>query len=315
MINKEYIIEKSKEKHHNKYDYTLITYDINNVNDKIDIICSKHGHFKQSFWNHAIQGKGCKHCGRERTTKASKLTDEEIYKRMNEKYDIGHYTFIDLKNHLLKDKVIIRCKYHGNFTVRLEHFLNGVECQYCKKRLKNDNDVINELSLIHPELDFSITKYSQRDKNYRIDVICPKHGISHLNYYNLRNGKGCDLCKISKLEKECEKYLKINNIKYIREHTFTWLYNPLTKYKLSLDFYLPEYNVAIECQGRQHFEVNDFFGGEDAFKSTIERDKIKKELCEKHSIEIYYFSHEIIDYPYYVYNSIFDLIKNIKNKD
>lgn len=38
------------------------------------------------------------------------------------------------------------------------------------------------------------------------------------------------------------------NIKYERYKKFSWLK------KQNLDFYLPDYNIAIECQGIQHFE-------------------------------------------------------------
>ena len=37
---------------------------------------------------------------------------------------------------------------------------------------------------------------------------------------------------------------------------------------LSLDFYLPEHKIAIECQGEQHFEPVKHFGGEKKFEET-----------------------------------------------
>ena len=59
---------------------------------------------------------------------------------------------------------------------------------------------------------------------------------------------------------------------------------------MSLDFYLPEYNIAIECQGIQHFKPIEYFGGEKSFKEQKNRDTIKKELCEKHNIKVFYFN-------------------------
>ena len=58
----------------------------------------------------------------------------------------------------------------------------------------------------------------------------------------------------------------------------------------SLDFYLPDYNIAIECQGIQHFEPIDFFGGEEKFDEQIERDRIKYNLCKNNNINIIYYS-------------------------
>jgi hypothetical protein len=47
-----------------------------------------------------------------------------------------------------------------------------------------------------------------------------------------------------------KKYLKDNNINFVPEKMFEWLKNILN---LKLDFYLLDYNVAIEVQGEQHF--------------------------------------------------------------
>ena len=78
-------------------------------------------------------------------------------------------------------------------------------------------------------------------------------------------------------------YLDENGITYNYQKRFNWLG------RQSLDFYLPDYNVAIECQGRQHFEAVDYFGGDKGFKNTLERDKRKKALCEKNGIKLLYF--------------------------
>lgn len=45
--------------HNNKYDYSLVEY--NRVADKVDIICPKHGLFKQKAGAH-LRGKGCLLC-------------------------------------------------------------------------------------------------------------------------------------------------------------------------------------------------------------------------------------------------------------
>lgn len=66
---------------------------------------------------------------------------------------------------------------------------------------------------------------------------------------------------------------------------FDWL---IHKNKLSLDFYLPDYNIAIECQGEQHFKARKLFGGQEGFEYNLLRDKIKNELCKKHNIKILY---------------------------
>jgi hypothetical protein len=58
-----------------------------------------------------------------------------------------------------------------------------------------------------------------------------------------------------------------------------------------LDFYLPKYNLAIECQGKQHFKVIKSWGGEDGLKVRQDRDKIKADLCQKNNVNIEYISY------------------------
>ena len=55
-----------------------------------------------------------------------------------------------------------------------------------------------------------------------------------------------------------------------------------------LDIYFPKLNIGIEYQGAQHYEPIEFFGGQEAFEKTIERDKRKKQLCEKNKCDLIY---------------------------
>lgn len=55
-----------------------------------------------------------------------------------------------------------------------------------------------------------------------------------------------------------------------------------------LDIYFPAHNVGIEYQGRQHQKPIEFFGGQEAYKKTVERDKRKKRLCVKNNCALIY---------------------------
>ena len=60
---------------------------------------------------------------------------------------------------------------------------------------------------------------------------------------------------------------------------------------LRFDFYLPDYNILIEYDGRQHFEVVDIWGGEEGLKKTKINDNIKNRYCEKNGIHLLRISH------------------------
>ena len=99
------------------------------------------------------------------------------------------------------------------------------------------------------------------------------------------------------------------NIKYETEKTFEWLKN---QGNMFLDFYLIDFNVTIECQGIQHFKDVNFGNSISLVEETQTRDKIKKELCEKHNIKVYYYANYHYDFPYYVYEDKNTLIDDIK---
>ena len=55
-----------------------------------------------------------------------------------------------------------------------------------------------------------------------------------------------------------------------------------------LDIYFPKFNIGLEYQGLQHYEPVNYFGGHEAFKKTLERDKLKKDLCKKNGCVLIY---------------------------
>lgn len=98
---------------------------------------------------------------------------------------------------------------------------------------------------------------------------------------NHLNGSGCPYCKNSKLENEIKNILNENNFNFNEKQHFNWLG------RQHLDFYLPDYNIAIECQGEQHFRDIVIY---DSKKNNIERDTIKYNKCKENGIKmIYYF--------------------------
>jgi len=61
----------------------------------------------------------------------------------------------------------------------------------------------------------------------------------------------------SPMEAEIRKFLTSLNIKFHQEKTFPSLINPATNHYLFFDFYLPQYNLLLEYDGKHHFESDD----------------------------------------------------------
>ena len=61
---------------------------------------------------------------------------------------------------------------------------------------------------------------------------------------------------------------------------------------MSYDVFITKLNVAIEYQGKQHFEAVEIFGGQEHFEKQVERDKLKKELSEKNGVKLVYINYD-----------------------
>jgi hypothetical protein len=131
---------------------------------------------------------------------------------------------------------------------------------------------------------------------------CNDCGKSYPSSVSKRTGnepRGCPYCSESNMEKRIRNYFENNNIIYAFQKRFNDCKDLLS---LPFDFYLPDYNVACEAQGIQHFEIVDFFGGEEAFIDRKKKDKIKENYCKENNIPF-------IEIPYYKFNNIENILE------
>lgn len=98
----------------------------------------------------------------------------------------------------------------------------------------------------------------------------------------------CPYCHIYKGEEAIKNFLELYDIPYIYQ------YKILTYKKCYIDFYLPDYNLFIEFNGKQHYEPINYFGGEKAFKEQTKRDEYVKKYCKQYKIKLLEISY--IDY-------------------
>jgi hypothetical protein len=278
---KEKFIKKAKEKHGDKYDYSKVEY-VNSVT-KVCIICPEHEHGE--FWQRPTdhtQGQGCPKCG----GRYSPTTEEWIVsarKVHEDKYDYSQVKYE--KNNM---KVCIICPEHGEFWQSPYKHLNGKGCPKCGGNYSPTKEewVASANKVHNGKYDYSKVEYV--NAHTKVCIKCPEHGEFEQMPYQHTNGSGCPKCNLSHLERSIMNYLDEVGITYDYQKRFNWLGLQ------SLDFYLPYYNVGIECQGEQHFFPVDFAGrGVEwackEFDKINSRDKQKKTLCEKHGVKLLYF--------------------------
>lgn len=99
--------------------------------------------------------------------------------------------------------------------------------------------------------------------------------------------QSCGCIQKSKGEDKIKILLNKLNINYIYQKTFKDCYNPKTNYLLRFDFYLPDYNILIEYDGEQHFDVRKHgWFTEKAYQEIKERDQLKNKYCREKNIPL-----------------------------
>lgn len=63
-------------------------------------------------------------------------------------------------------------------------------------------------------------------------------------------------------------------------------YSPAWLGRQRIDIFIKELNIAIEYNGKQHYEPVMYFGGKEGFLKTIQRDKIKKNKCIRNGCKL-----------------------------
>jgi len=122
-LDSQSFIKRSKEKHGNKYDYSLVVY--NNQYELVKIICPNHGIFEQVAKSH-MYGKGCSLC----SGNIKCNTEYFIIKSKNINGDKYDYSLVNYINN--KTPVTIICKKHGKFNQRPDtHLSHNQGCPSC----------------------------------------------------------------------------------------------------------------------------------------------------------------------------------------
>ena len=276
-MKKEEIIELCKKSHSIEYDYSLVK-DSNKM-DKIDIICPIHGIFHPRL-SRFLLGSNCPYCSN-KVKKDKNTFVESANKIHNNFYSYDKFEYVNSHT-----KSIITCPIHGDFEQTPTNHLNGNGCRKCyNEKIKhihssNSEDFIKKSNLIHNNF-YTYDKVNYVNNTTKVIITCPIHGEFKQEPHNHLQGKGCPICKISHLENNLRKCFEHNKIAYEYQKKFEWLG------KQSLDFYLPDYNVAIECQGKQHFGCGY---ASDNFEYIINNDMKKFDLCNNNNIKIIYLA-------------------------
>lgn len=195
------------------------------------------------------------------------------------------------------DFITVRCRKHGTVIRTTPHRLNANKfcCRQCyiedKSKRIRERHAAKFIQFLEEHYSgiYDISEVEYVNNRTKVKLVCPIHGEFYLTPNKIMSRlDGCPYCHESKLEKEVDRKLKHEGVTFERQRTFPWL---IDKANMFLDFYIPERNLAIECQGEQHYDERHgtlLAPTEEDFYALVKRDKLKKKLCEEHGIKLIY---------------------------
>lgn len=258
----------------------------------LTIYCSRHNSYHTILAHQIInQTWHCFSC-----FMAQKLPSIE---ELKQQFDNKGYILLSEDYLHAKDSLEYICKKHPQEIQKIswDSFSHGHGCRFCafEKTGKRSRLPIEVIKKQVEERGYEFIKVEYQSKPYPATYIyykCPKHPkqILKINRSNFIQGCGCPYCDESHGEREIAKTLDKFSIFYEREKSFP---DCIYKKVLKFDFYLPDYNLCIEFQGEQHYDIEFFMRtvkGEERqlklFQDLINRDITKKIYCKTHGIDL-----------------------------
>ena len=180
--------ERVIKNHNHKYDYSKSIF--KGLQQKITVICPKHGSFTQRASAHLKSG--CVKCRND----SYRLSIEQVINKAklvhNSIYDYSNFT--SYKNN--KQKIHIICKLHGSFYKKVDSHLAGLGCTKCSSDDYNSKLIaafISKANTVHNN-QYSYLTDKNFSSNKKVIVICNSHGKYISFKWSHLKGSKCPKC-------------------------------------------------------------------------------------------------------------------------
>lgn len=271
---KKYTLSYVKE-YINSKGYTLLDDKYINCKEKLRIK-SPDGYIFNCSFDNFKRGK------REPQTQFSRMTSKSRMSYDTVKKIVESKGFELLSTEYKNSKTPLRviCKNGHNSFKNIENIQRGHQCLECSRQNKQPKKTTKEYKTFIENL---------RQGQY--SLVGEYHGTQKTNTYmhkkcgntfsmlgnNFNKGQGCPFCKSSKGEKTIYNLLMDNKINFKKE--FSIVIDSKTR---RFDFYLYDFKMAIEYDGRQHHDKKNKWYSEEG----LIRDKQKDLWCVKHDMKM-----------------------------
>ena len=241
------------------------------------------------------QKEGCPNCAQKIRAQKNTKTNEDFLKELN----VVNSNIVPLEEYSgICKKIKFKCLICNNeWYSTPNNLLHNKGCPNCKKiilsklKMKSKEDFQKELKENYCTSEL-IGEYKGRKKTALFKCKICNHEFTAIAENVLKSTAACSYCSASIGEKRIWQWLLDNNINFNFQKTFNGC---LYKSKLRFDFYLPDYNLCIEYNGKQHYETVNFDGdysengirqAKENLKEQIIKDNIKRDFCKQNNIKL-----------------------------
>lgn len=230
--------------------------------------------------------KGCKACGREKTTEARRLdlTNQTFG------YLTALYPLEERKN----GNVVwhCRCKCGNETDVIATELKNGYvkSCGCYSSEVNRKNNTLDITGKRYGKLVAIKNTWVIDEKSecflWKFQCDCGNIKTLPICWVTCGNTTSCG-CSKSKGETKIQNILTELRIRFIQQYSFEDCRSSFSSRKLYFDFFLPKYNMLIEYDGEQHFSANGrTWNTQQNLIRTKERDNIKNSYCLEKNIPL-----------------------------
>ena len=284
--NTKWIIEQSKLLFGDSFDYQATEY--RDAKTKINFRCKKHDYsFEQTSNNHLNSKHPCAFClqesRREAFSDSIHIFKNKIQSIFGDQFDFKNANYVNQRI-----PIPLTCLKHNKvITKEPQVFLRGHGCDLCAKEASLavlSKQTLDEIHNFVAKLNGKCNSKNYINNETKLDFECKVGHKFQKSWSHVKNSlRWCPKCSPNKLIGETLARLILENLLKIK---FSSVYIKEME-GLQLDGYNYENRIAFEYQGYQHYTENSHFHtNEKKYKSQIERDNYKKELCKKNKITL-----------------------------
>lgn len=262
-------------------EFTWLGPEVPNIHTKTKWMCS-FGHIFEMPYSDIQGGHGCRFCGREQANSKTRTSIQEYHALASKSGLVWCDTELP-KNVRCKTKWLCPNGHVYAASFRAMSITRG--CPQCRNLHGGQNrsstkNFIRSAKEVHGDK-FDYSKVEYQKSTIEVEIICAKHGGFWQKPANHLQGYGCPYCSQSKGEEQIAKDLTSWGIHFTRQKKFDACKD---KRCLPFDFFfqIGKVKFLVECDGKQHFEPIEAWGGDDNFEQIQHRDAIKTRFAEKH---------------------------------